>query len=78
MVIICIFIALPSVPGFWGLWEAGGIFALTLFSVSTKIAAGYTLANHAIQLLPILIIGIASAIMISVNILTISYDKYED
>ncbi|MGD9332117.1 MAG: lysylphosphatidylglycerol synthase transmembrane domain-containing protein, partial [Desulfobacterales bacterium] len=27
MVIICFFIALPSVPGFWGLWEAAGVFA---------------------------------------------------
>jgi uncharacterized protein (TIRG00374 family) len=25
MVIICLFIALPSVPGYWGLWEAGGV-----------------------------------------------------
>ena len=28
MIIICFFIALPSVPGYWGIWEAGGVFAL--------------------------------------------------
>ena len=31
MIIICFFIALPSVPGYWGIWEAGGVFALLLF-----------------------------------------------
>ncbi len=29
MVVICFFIALPSVPGFWGLWEAAGVFFLS-------------------------------------------------
>lgn len=78
MVIICIFIALPSVPGYWGLWEAGGIFGLTLFSISAKDAAGYTLLNHGIQFFPFLAIGLVSAIMTSVNILKVSYEKYEE
>jgi len=68
LVIICLFIALPSVPGYWGLWEAGGIFAMTLFGVSSKEAAGFTLANHAIQTLPIIIIGTGSALITGVNI----------
>ncbi|MFA5905087.1 MAG: lysylphosphatidylglycerol synthase transmembrane domain-containing protein, partial [Desulfobacula sp.] len=34
MVIICLFIALPSAPGYWGLWEAGGVFGLSLFGIS--------------------------------------------
>jgi uncharacterized protein (TIRG00374 family) len=25
MVILCFFISLPSAPGFWGIWEAGGV-----------------------------------------------------
>jgi len=75
MIIICFFIALPSVPGFWGLWEAGGVFALALFGVSSKEAAGYTLANHAIQMLPVVIIGLISAVSISVNIWQVSYGK---
>ena len=49
MVIICFFISLPSVPGWWGLWEAAGVFGLSLFGVSAKEAAGFTLANHALQ-----------------------------
>jgi hypothetical protein len=75
MIIICLFIALPSVPGFWGLWEAGGVFALSLFGVSTNAAAGFTLANHGIQLFPIIFVGFISAVITSVNIWQVSYEK---
>ncbi len=73
MIIICFFIALPSVPGFWGIWEAGGIFALTLFGVPERDALGFTLANHAIQMFPVIIAGVFSAMITSVNILQVSY-----
>ncbi len=75
MIIICFFIALPSVPGFWGLWEAGGVFALTLFGVSSKDAAGFTLANHAVQMFPVIIVGLISAVITGVNIWQVSYGK---
>ncbi len=68
MIIVCFFILLPSVPGYWGLWEAGGIFALSLFGIANKEAAGYTLVNHAIQILPVIIIGLISALIISINL----------
>ncbi len=77
MVIICFFIALPSAPGFWGLWEAGGVFALSLFGISAKDAAGYTLANHAIQVIPVIIAGFASAMILSVNIRQMSFEGKE-
>ena len=74
MVIICFFIALPSVPGWWGLWEAAGVFGMSLFDVSTKEAAGFTLANHALQVFPVILMGIASAMILSVNIRKLSYE----
>ena len=77
MVIVCFFISLPSVPGWWGLWEAGGIFALSLFGVTAKEAAGFTLANHAIQVFPVIIAGFVSAILLSVNIRQMSYQGKE-
>lgn len=76
MIIICFFIALPSVPGFWGLWEAGGIFAMMLFGVSGKEAGGFTLANHAIQIIPVIVIGVVSAFVSSVNIFSLRQDTY--
>jgi uncharacterized protein (TIRG00374 family) len=75
MIIICFFIALPSAPGYWGLWEAGGVFAMLLFGVSFKEAAGFTLANHAIQLFPVIIVGLASALITGVNIWQVSFAK---
>jgi len=75
LVIIMLFIALPSVPGFWGLWEAGGVFAMSLFGVSTNAAAGFTLANHAVQMFPVIVAGFISAIITSVNIWQVAYDK---
>lgn len=67
MVMICFFIALPSVPGYWGIWEAGGMFALTLFSVAGEQAAGYTLINHVVQIVPVIIAGLISALMIGIT-----------
>ena len=74
MVVICFFISLPSVPGWWGLWEAAGVFAMSLFGVSSKEAAGFTLANHALQVFPVIIVGLVSAMILSVNIRQISYN----
>ncbi|MBW2193813.1 MAG: flippase-like domain-containing protein, partial [Deltaproteobacteria bacterium] len=75
LIIICFFIALPSVPGFWGVWEAGGVFALALFGISAKDAVAFTLVNHAVQLIPIIIIGMVSAMLTGVNIWQVSYGK---
>ena len=75
MIILCFFIALPSVPGYWGIWEAGGVFALLLFGVSSKDAAGFTLINHAAQIFPVIIVGFVSAIVTSVNIWQVSYEE---
>ena len=75
MIIICFFIALPSVPGYWGIWEAGGIFAMALFGIATKDAAGFTLVNHLIQIFPVIIVGFFSAILTGINILKISRTK---
>ena len=75
MVIICLFVALPSVPGFWGVWEAGGVFAMSIFGVPANAAAGFTLANHGAQIFPVIIVGLVSAVITGVNIWQVSYQK---
>jgi len=75
LIIICFVIALPSVPGFWGLWEAGGVFALSLFAVTSKEASGFALASHAIQMFPVIIAGFISALVYGVNIRQIKYER---
>jgi len=78
MIIICFFIALPSVPGFWGLWEAGGVFAISLFAVSQKDAAGFALASHAVQMFPVIIAGLVSALVYGVDIRQIKYSNKDE
>ena len=78
MVIICFFIALPSVPGYWGLWEAGGVFAMTLFGIPEKEAAGFTLANHAIQMIPVIIFGILSALYVGIRSVRLAAQTAEE
>ena len=76
-IIICFFIMLPSVPGFWGLWEAGGVFALMIFGIPAKEAAGLTLTYHFIHVIPVIIIGIVSAMIIGVNLIQSSRNGEE-
>ncbi|MEW5908551.1 MAG: lysylphosphatidylglycerol synthase transmembrane domain-containing protein [Thermodesulfobacteriota bacterium] len=71
LIIVCFFIALPSAPGFWGLWEAGGIFAMSLFGIQKNEAAGFTLANHAIQIFPVILTGLMSAALTGVKVLEV-------
>jgi uncharacterized protein (TIRG00374 family) len=79
MIIICFFIALPSAPGYWGLWEAGGVFALTLFGVASSEAVSFTLANHVIQFVPVIVAGIISMMLAGVNFKQfISFEKMTD
>jgi glycosyltransferase 2 family protein len=75
MVILCFFISLPSVPGFWGLWEAGGVFGLLIFGVSSSEAAGFTLVNHFFQIMPILVIGLVSSVITGVSLVRLTYEK---
>lgn len=73
LVITAIAISLPSVPGFWGLYEAGGILACVLIGLTTNDEAGratalaYTLICHFFQWLPITIIGLGYAAAVHVG-----------
>lgn len=72
-IIICLFIMLPSVPGFWGVWEAGGVFGLAIFGVPAREALGFSLAVHAVLIFPVLFAGIVSAVTTGINIVQVSY-----
>ena len=69
IIILCFFIMLPSVPGYWGIWEVGGIYGLMIFGVPKMEAAGLTLTNHFFQIIPLVLIGILSAWLTGVNIM---------
>jgi len=69
VILTCFFIMLPSVPGFWGIWEIGGIYGLMLFGVPKPEAAGLTLTFHVAQIIPLILAGLVSAWMTGTNIL---------
>jgi glycosyltransferase 2 family protein len=69
VIIICFFIMLPSVPGYWGIWEVGGIYGLMIFQMPKMEAAGLTLTYHFFQLIPLILMGLFSSWLIGVNIM---------
>lgn len=67
LVVICVFIALPSVPGYWGVWEAAGVFALSVYGIEAAEALGFTLVSHALQILPVVLAGWYSALRVGLR-----------
>ncbi|MDX1973967.1 MAG: lysylphosphatidylglycerol synthase transmembrane domain-containing protein [Candidatus Sumerlaeia bacterium] len=73
LVITCIVISLPAAPGFWGVYELGGMMALILVGVvpntaeGQTLALGYTLVVHFIQWLLVTVIGLYYAARIHVS-----------
>ena len=50
---------------------------LLIFGVSAKEAAGFTLTNHVIQMVPVIIIGLISSIVTGVNLVQVAYADIE-
>jgi glycosyltransferase 2 family protein len=62
MIIICIAIMIPAAPGYWGLYECGGVFALIAlglasFDTGYETALGFSLVIHVLQIIPIVLAG---------------------
>lgn len=55
--IIVILVALPSAPGFFGLFELGAKFALALYTISATEATTWALVFHVASFIPITVIG---------------------
>jgi uncharacterized protein (TIRG00374 family) len=50
-------VAIPSAPGYVGVFHAAATLALTIFGVPASTAFGYALLLHATQILPITLVG---------------------
>lgn len=60
-------IALPAVPGKFGVFEYACILALSLFGISQEVAFSYGLLLHAIVLAPVVISGLYSMWRLGLN-----------
>lgn len=73
LVVTCLVISIPSSPGYWGIYEFGGMVALLMMGVVADNEAGasaamtFTLVVHAIQWVPTTAIGLWYAAKISVT-----------
>lgn len=54
---------LPSVSGYYGLWEAEGVFAMAIFGETSDIAAGFSLLSHVMLMFPVLFVDFLSAVV---------------
>jgi glycosyltransferase 2 family protein len=50
-------IAVPSAPGYVGVWHAAAVLAVTMFGVSQSSAVAYALLYHAGQFVPVTVLG---------------------
>ena len=73
LVVSCVIISIPSSPGFWGIYEFGGMTALMLMGVVANNPEGqaqavtFTMVVHFLQWLPITIYGLWAAGKLSVS-----------
>jgi len=83
LVITCIVISIPAAPGFWGLYELGGVVALILCGVvadtpaGTGKAMGFTLIVHFFQWAMVTIIGLYYAGKIHISAKDVESAKEE-
>jgi len=56
--LIVLFVALPSTPGFFGLFEAAAKVGLVLYGVSESLAVAWGFIFHVLSLIPITLIGL--------------------
>ncbi|HET9454945.1 MAG TPA: lysylphosphatidylglycerol synthase transmembrane domain-containing protein [Gemmatimonadaceae bacterium] len=56
--LIVLFVALPSTPGFFGLFEAAAKVGLVMYGVSESLAVAWGFIFHVLSLIPITLIGL--------------------
>ncbi len=80
MVIICIAITIPAAPGYWGLYEYGCIFALKVLNITQddSVAMGFSLMIHALQMFPIIAVGLIYAFREQISISEFSENAPEN
>jgi hypothetical protein len=69
---------IPSVPGAWGVFEAGGLFALVISGVQFDQAVGiaYVLTVHIVSYLLIVLLGITLALREHVSLHSVKEEKF--
>ncbi|MEQ8821091.1 MAG: lysylphosphatidylglycerol synthase transmembrane domain-containing protein [Sumerlaeia bacterium] len=73
LIITCIAIAIPAAPGYWGLYEVGGLLALIMVGAigdspeEQALGLGFTLVIHFLQWILVTVIGLWYAAKLSIT-----------
>ena len=60
--------ALPSSPGFWGIYEIATRYTLQVYGIGAGLAVSYAITYHLATFLPITILGLASLTRVPVRL----------
>ncbi|MDK2972183.1 MAG: glycosyltransferase 2 family protein [Candidatus Sumerlaeota bacterium] len=79
LVVTCVMVSLPSVPGYWGVYEVGGLVALAIClpEVDENTAMSFTLFVHFLQWALVTAIGLYYAGRIHVSVKEVETKKTE-
>jgi uncharacterized protein (TIRG00374 family) len=66
--IIVLAVALPSSPGFVGIFEAVAVVALAVYGVDKDIAIAWAIAYHVVTYIPVTVLGLIYSIRMGLNV----------
>lgn len=76
--LIAIAVALPSSPGFFGVWEIAARMGLTLFGISQSLAITWAVSFHILSFIPITLIGLWYFLRLGLNMRDIRPVRMDD
>ena len=62
-VVLALAVALPSMPGFIGVYQAGCVCAFALFGISEEVAVSFAIVTHVYQYAVLVLYGLISFLM---------------
>ena len=70
--VVSLAVALPSSPGFFGVFELSSVLGLAVYGISDKLAVSWALAYHLLSFIPITIIGAVYFARLGLSVGTLS------
>ena len=70
--VVALAVALPSSPGFFGVFELSSVLGLAVYGIGDKLAVSWALAYHLLSFIPITIIGAVYFARLGLSVGTLS------
>ncbi|WP_411280822.1 lysylphosphatidylglycerol synthase transmembrane domain-containing protein [Gemmatimonas sp.] len=75
--VVALAVAVPSSPGFFGVFELSSVLGLAVYGVNDKLAVSWALAYHLLSFIPITIIGAVYFARLGLSVGTLSGKRTE-